>query len=236
VGGLERSAGPFPVPGDHRGPFVEPVRVMLDEGCGHGGVETGPPPGEEGAVGDFLGEGMPEAVIHHAVPLGLLEKLGGAQGPQPVLQVVVAPGRHRSEDRLREGASNDRCGLEQFLVFGGEPVDAGGEHGLHAGRHLDLVEGTDEAPRAGPTGERPVLDEGPNDLFDEERVATGPLGHEAQQRREGEVDAEEPAQQLPDGVVAEGGEGELAIVGVAHPGGGEVGTEVRYHHGPGAGV
>ena len=63
------------------------------------------------------------------------------------------------------------------------------------------------------------LDQRLHELLDEERVARGPLADQLRQPVERGIGAEQVGEQLLDRLGAERGEGDLAVVGLRHPGG-----------------
>ena len=73
--------------------------------------------------------------------LGKLKLFGLLVGEES-LQFLVGLVRHLSEQPPRKLFPKHRQGLEQGLLFGGEPVDARGQHTLHRGRQLQCGEGT----------------------------------------------------------------------------------------------
>jgi hypothetical protein len=161
------------VGGHEGGPLPETVRFKIDDGLGGGGVEAAAGPGQQSGVRHLLGQGVPEAVGGLVRDRLLLEELGRAQGGQGPEQVVLGERRHPAEDGGGEAPPDDRRRLEDLLPLLPEPVDAGGQHRLDGGGHADLVEGAGQPVGPGLSGQGAVLDQGADDLLDEERVAAG---------------------------------------------------------------
>ena len=73
------------------------------------------------------------------------------------------------EQGKREIFADNRRRLKQLFRFEREPVNAGGEHGLHRGGNLDALDGFGK-PIISPLADQDVhLDQCSNALFQEER-------------------------------------------------------------------
>ncbi len=161
-----------------------------------GGVQRLAPAGQQGAVGHLLGDGLPEAVGRARGPRHLFDQLRVAQGPERLVEASPC----RSETRARTGRENVRpitdAVWRSALCCADEAVDPGGHDGVHAGWDLHLVQRARELVLPRLAGEGAVLEEGAHDLLHEVRVPAGALGHEADEGRQGWVDAEHLADEL----------------------------------------
>ena len=98
----------------------------------------------------------------------------------------------------RHVLADDGGRLEQALLLGRQAIDAGGQEGLHGGRHLEVsAAGTGESVGAALADQGARLHERADALLEEERIALGPL--DQQVRRSGSSDgvgAEQGVEQL----------------------------------------
>ena len=161
-----------------------PLRVEALHGLGDARVQRAPALVEQARVGDVVDERVPERVHGIGKERGLGEELGPAEAGEPVAHRLGGRVRHRLEQRHRHLLADHRGGLEQVLLVGRQPVDARGEHGPDAGRHLE------RARRRAPPGRRPASPASTpvstrlrTRFLEEERVAAGALGDEAADRR-----------------------------------------------------
>ncbi len=159
---------------------------------------------------------MLEGVLDLRVERLLVDQLGGDEHRQRRGQLLRAfhdPPQHP----LRELPADHRRRLQQRLLGIPEPVDAGLEHGLHRGRDRDLVDLVPQPVDAALAPQRSALGQRVDDLLDEERIAAralaDPLG-EAVERR---IRAEQVAQQLVGGHLAQRRQRDLAVGGLLHP-------------------
>src|SRR2546425_11650402 len=117
--------------------FCLPFRIQLFDRADDLGMERAAPLMKQAAERNIMGQGMLERVFELREQTGFVEELGGLEVREP------APERRFGQlaDGVKEGKrhvlANDSRGLEQTLVLGREPVDAGGENGLDRGWHLD---------------------------------------------------------------------------------------------------
>ncbi len=84
-----------------------------------------------------MGEGVLEGVLEVREEARLVQELGGLEAADRGAQLVLAQRGRRLEQRNGHVLADHRGGLQERLVAGGQPVDAGGQHGLHRGGDLD---------------------------------------------------------------------------------------------------
>ena len=100
------------------------------------GVEAPPPILEQAPVGHVVGQGVLEGVLEIREEPRLVEELGGLEVARPAAERLLRLLRDGLEEGEGHVLADDGGGLEQPLVLGREPVDAGGQDGL--GRRRDL--------------------------------------------------------------------------------------------------
>ena len=83
--------------------------------------------------------------------------------------------RYLFEHPVEEGPPDDGGGLEDLLHLLVEPVDAGHDHPLDRIGDDDGLDLRGCLPATVLGTDRPLFNEGPHDLFEEERVAVGLL-------------------------------------------------------------
>jgi hypothetical protein len=98
---------------------------------------------------------------------------------EPTPEVFLGPLGNGEQERELHVLADDRGGLEQPLVLGGQAVDACREDRLDRRRHLDR-RGVVRQPVGPPlTDQRLGLREGPHALLEEQRVALRPFNEGA---------------------------------------------------------
>ena len=141
-------------------------------------VQPPPPLLEQTPIGHFVGEGVLEGVFVVGKQAGLIQELGRLEVREAAVQGVLG----KLGDDLQQGqghlSADDRRGLQQALLLGWQPVDAGGQHRLHRGRHLDGRECLRQAIGPPLAHQHVGLYQGPHALFQEEGVALGTLDQE----------------------------------------------------------
>ena len=165
------------------------------EPLGEGRVELRSLGRRQGRVGDVTRERMLDRILAFAgyrrpdpAPdeIALLEQ--AEVGAAAVDQLVDRPGPEDAPDHRRR--------LQRRLLVGRQEVDASCEHCAHRVGHLEVRRQLADRPATVPALEHPQIDQRGQELFDEERVALGPLDDDAAQRV-GKFDAEELVEQLP---------------------------------------
>ena len=156
---------------------IEPLDRLHDPPVQHSALLA-----QEARVGDVAGERALEAVDDVGEQARLVEKPCGLQAYQRPPDALGGNVHDRLEQRLRHVGADHGRRLEQQLLVAGEPIDARGEDGLHGRGHLDRLELAGQPIGPALADERVGLDESPDDLFEEERVAVAPLDQELAQR------------------------------------------------------
>ena len=113
--------------------------------------------------------------------------------------------------------TDDGGSLEQTLLLRRQPVDAGGQHGLHRGRHLNARESLRQAIRPALADQGLGLGQGPDALLQKEGVPLGPLDQALLERLEAGVAPEEGLEQFLGTGRWQGVEPELGVVGLVPP-------------------
>jgi hypothetical protein len=221
----------LPVSAERRRELVLSVAVERFERVGSGGVFAGEALAQLRAVGDLLGEGMLEGVPRLGVERPLVDELGRRQRRERGRQFPLRNAGHSPKDGLGELPADHGGALQHRLRIIRQPVDPGGQHGLHAGGDLDLVDRVAE-PVGAPTPRKgPALHEALDDLFDEEGVAAGARRDQFAESVERRVRTNQSAHQTRDRVGTEGDERQLLVVGALSPVGSVLGPEVDHHEG-----
>ncbi len=151
---------------------------------------------------------MLEAELRLRPPAALAEEVEPLQLAQRALDRPVPPG-DGLEQRQPELPPQHRRRHERLVGARGEAVDAGEDDLLDGRWDLD-VDRVVESPDLRLADERADVDEGPDDLLEEERVALGRLEDAALHLRGQGGPADEGAQELPSGVARERVERDLA--------------------------
>ena len=147
---------------------VEPV--------GERRVKTRPPRLWQGRVGDLAGEGVLDRVFplsRHARPAAAADQVALLEDAQVRLRLDELVDRPAPEDAPDHG-----CSLERRLLGRLEQVDAGGENRVDRVRHGEIGRKLVERPAAVGAAQHALVDQHPEQLLDEERVAFGPRHHE----------------------------------------------------------
>ena len=92
-----------------------------------------------------------------------------------------------------------RGGLQKALVFGRQPVNPGGQHSLHRGRHLKARQGLDQAIRPTLAAEHLGFDQCPHTFLQEQGIPLSALDQEVLERYEAPI---VPQQRLQEGLGA----------------------------------
>ena len=120
--------------------LVEPALVQLLERARHRGVRARAPLAQLRAERDLLRERVLEGVLGDGVERRLVDELGASQRCERVAQLRVGEPCHARQHGLAELLADHGRGLEQLLLALGQPVDARGQHGLHARGNFELLE------------------------------------------------------------------------------------------------
>jgi len=154
--------------------LVETVAVERLDRPDNPGVEGAPTLLQEAAVGHFMSERMFEGVLQVREETGLVQEFRGLQTPESSAELILGSLGNRLEQRNRDVLPHHRRHLEQRLVPGRQPVDAGSQHGLHRGRDVDGGQRPRHPVAAALAEQGPGLDEGPHALFQKEGVPLRP--------------------------------------------------------------
>src|SRR5262245_2517557 len=95
------------------------------------------------------------------------------------------------QQRKRDVSADDGGRLQQALLLASEAVDAGGEDGLDGGRDTHVGYGLSQATGPRLACQHAAVDERPDALLQEERVALGPLYQQDSQRHDARVRSEQ---------------------------------------------
>ncbi len=182
--------------GQHFGLLGAALRVELLDGGQDASVQRAPPRLQQAPVGHAVGEGVREAVFEVGKEARLEQELRLLEPREPRAQRLLGHLDGGGEQREGHVLADDGGGLQEPLLLRPEAVDAGGDDGLHGGGHLDGGERLDEAELAALAHQHLGLDERPDALLEEERIALGALDEETLHRRETLVLAHDAAQEL----------------------------------------
>ena len=114
-----------------------PVPSERLQGLDDAGMERPPPLLEQAAVGHLVREGVLEGVFELGKEARLVEELGRLQVRQAAVERLLGHVGNGLEQGQGYLCADDGRGLQQALLLGRQPVDAGRQHRLHRGRHLD---------------------------------------------------------------------------------------------------
>ena len=139
---------------------------------------------EQAAVRDLVGQGVLERVLALGEQADRIEQLGGLEARERCVQRVVRQLGDGLQQRERHVLADHGSRLEQTLVVGLETVDASGQDRLDRRRHPEVRQILGQTVGTAPTDQRAGLDQAPDALLQEERVALGLLDQVALQRDE----------------------------------------------------
>ena len=149
----------------------QPVGIEPLDGLHDPTMQRAPPLLEQTAIGHVVGQGMLEGVLEVRKDAGLVEELRGLQAADGGVQLILGVLGNRLEQRKRHVLPDHRRRLENGLVPRRQPVDTGGQHGLHCGRDLDRWQRLRQPVGTALAQQGPGLDKRPHALLQEERVA-----------------------------------------------------------------
>ena len=142
-------------------------------------VEVTAPVGEEAPVGHLMRERVLEGVLEVGEEARLVDELGRLKVSQPATERLLVLVRDRLEESEGNVLPDDRGNLEEPLLLGRQAVDARGQDGLHRSGHVDRGQVVRQLVVASLARQRTRLDQRPDALLDEERVALGALDQES---------------------------------------------------------
>ena len=180
-------------------------------------VEGPPALVKQTRVGDIVGEGVHELVSGAREARGLVQELGRAKPGQARAQGVVADIGDCLEQSVRDVLTDDGSCLEQALVIGRQTVDPRGQHRLHAGRHMQRLDGPGPPMGAGLAHEFLRLAERADALLEEERVPAGGSDQELPEGLERGIGSDERIQQFGHMVLWQRLQQKLGVVSDASP-------------------
>src|SRR5438445_10613173 len=120
--------------------LAQAIGVEMLAGPNNSRVEHSPALLEQAAVGALVRKGMLERVLDFGKKPGLVQEFGGLQPRETLMQFVVAQASNGFEQTKRDVLADDRCRLQEALVFGCESIDAGRDDRLCRRRYLERVE------------------------------------------------------------------------------------------------
>src|SRR5262249_10977593 len=143
---------------------------------------------------------------------GLVEKSGGLKmgetPPEVGLRSLDDLSKHDEGNVL---ADHGR-GLEPRFLVVGKPVDTRGKKSVHALRELDRLDGTRASIRARLADEGSRVGQAAHALFEEERVAVGPLDQEPLYVGQRRVGADESVEEFVGASRGKGTDLDLRVV------------------------
>ena len=137
-------------------------------------------------VGHVADEDVAEAELGRAGQRRRLprhDELLDPQAAQKVARRARTQATDVGEQDVPEDAPDDGRVLRHPLLLAGQPVEASGEDGLHRGGHFDLLDWSRQLPGAVRRPEDAAIDEHPDELLGEERVAVGQADDPFTERR-----------------------------------------------------
>lgn len=191
---LFRHPGLGVVVGQGLGHLAQATHELLLDGCRRPTVQLDPLLLEQTLIGHVLGEGVLEEVLEFGVrPLpdqvGVLE-VGqarverGSDGGDPLYHLV-------------EELSSHHRRLPKHPSPGGvQPIDPGRDHPPDRRGHLGTLQLAGDSPAVVVAAQSAGLDQGVDDLLDEERIPVGAGDDEADQLARGVVDLQERGEHL----------------------------------------
>jgi hypothetical protein len=171
------------------------IRVHALDGVHDGVVQLAPSLTEQARVRDVVRQRVLERVLDVREQRGLVEELRGLELVEAGAQRVVVEAGDGAQEGERHVLADHGGGLEQPLVLGRQSIDARGEDRLHGWRDLDGLRRLRQTVIAELADEGPGLDQGPDALFEEERIALGAGDEQAPQRRHARILAEQSGEQ-----------------------------------------
>ena len=136
---------------------------------------------QDAGVGGLLGERVLEEVLALGQARPLADQLGAEKASEGAIE-LGRPAVQRRERTIAEEAPDDRSVLEQRLGWRRQPVDPRGDHPAERRRNGDSRLRSRWSSSGLLRGGSPCLDQGPDDLLDEERIALGLLQDPPAQR------------------------------------------------------
>jgi hypothetical protein len=200
------------------GVLAEPIRVDRLRGIDDPRMQGPPSFQEQAPVGDVVGQGVLEGVFEVRKEARLVQELSSLEVRESLAQAVFGYVRDGLHEREGHVLPNDGGRLEEALVLGGEPIDAGCEDRLCRRRDLQRLRLSRHPVGPSLPDEHLGLHEGLHGLFQEEGVALGPRDQHPLERSNGSVLAQQGIQQR----VGAGGlqrvDPQLEVVGLPAPG------------------
>src|SRR5262249_38618017 len=166
------------------------------EGADYPSMEEPPLLVEKSAVDHVVSECMLEGVLDLRQEAGLVDELRGLETPERRVQLVRAGFGNSLQQDEGNVLADDRGRLEKSLILGGKPVDSSSEDGLNRAWHLDLCRCLTQAVATALADDHVSLRQGPDDLFDEERIAFRTLDQDASELVQTGVAAEHGLQEF----------------------------------------
>jgi hypothetical protein len=155
---------------------------------------------------------MLERVQGLGVELELVDEFRCDQCVQRGVELAGLEVQHLFQDLRRELLADHRRHREDRLLPVLKPVDPRRENRLDARRNGPVFDCGSQPVRAVLAFQTSRIDQGPHEFFDEERIALGPIADQAAQFPKRIIGAQQPGEHLPDGLVPERPERDLAVV------------------------
>ena len=164
--------GLLEVPAEHLVVLDGPPGARL-EPVGEAAVQLCPGVLQQAPVGRVADQYVMEAQNRLAEkPPGVgLDQLAAPQRFETSVEVADLARQELRQRSAREVPADHRGPLEDRAILGAQPLDARGEQRVDGGRHLDIGERDVRGPAVAFALERAVMNEHPDELTDEERVA-----------------------------------------------------------------
>jgi len=202
------------VVGQHVGDFSEPAFAALFLRLGDFEVELRLFGVEQALINRIAHEDVPENI---AGGLGLaINQVLFLQSQQRGANIGRRLNYQRQQTRI-EPAPDDCCRLKHRPVLGQQGVGAGRQQALHGHRQFAFPRDRGEIGLAGLDPQSALVDQEPQDLFAEQRIATSPLGNLLNQIVRQRFYAQPGLGERPDGIGSKGFEQQGQDLGFADP-------------------
>ena len=195
----------------------EAVGIEPFDGLHNARVQRSAPLLQEAAVGHLVRQGVLEGVGQSGNRQCLVEEFGGLQARETLMQRLLGHVGNGLQQGPGHLGADDCGGLEQALVLRWQAVDAGRQHRLHRGRHLDCQQRLRQMIGPRRADQHPGFHQGADALLQKEGIAAGAGDQEGCERRQTGVVPQEGLQKFLGTRGGERVEAQLRVVGLAAP-------------------
>jgi len=172
---------------------------------------------QQGQIGDLIRQSMLERVFEIRVQACFIKKFRGMQVGEIPPKRIIRLLRHSLEYGQGHDLTDDGSHLQDIPSLRGQSIDARGQHGLNGRGHLDGLHRSLLAIGTALTNEDLRLDEGPDALFEKERIPFCLLDEQALEWLKADVAAEKDFEQFLGTRRGEGVEPKLRVVRLVPP-------------------